>query len=197
MRARGLFVVLYGPEGVGKSRQAGLLEERLRDEGVLVRRVRYPVYEAGKTGAQLDEMLHRKKISLDEKDMQKLFAKNRKEFEPTLKAWLNSGMTVIAEGYKGTGIVWGVTRGLTVEQMDEINEDTLDPDLSIYIDGPMRTEMADPAHPYGDEEEWYQLRKTYFQMADRYGWIRVGGDAPILTVASRIWAVVKPVVGSR
>jgi hypothetical protein len=31
----------------------------------------------------------------------------------------------------------------------------------------------------------------YLAMADKYGWIRVGGDAPILTVAGRIWTVVK------
>ena len=155
-KGRGLFIVLYGPEGVGKKSQAGILEEKLRGVGGLCRRVRYPVYTAGESGKKLNTLLHHKKDLLPEEEMQKLFAKNRAEFETTLTSWLNSGVTVIGENYKGTGMVWGSVRGITPEKMEEKNN-----------------------------------------MADKYGWVRVGGDAPVLVVANRIWAVVRPVVGMR
>jgi hypothetical protein len=83
--------------------------------------------------------------------------------------------------------------------MEEINDKFLDPDVSILIDGPRRLDLRPgEGHIYNtDEDEWYKARKTYLQMADRYGWIRVGGDAPILTVAGRIWTVVKLAITTR
>jgi thymidylate kinase len=190
---KGLFIVLYGPSGVGKTKQLELLEDRLRQEGVAFQRVEYPIYDLKEAGPKLKRIIWRKEKALPEEEMQLLFAKNRRDFEPTLKSWLNSGVTVLAEDYKGTGMVWGVTRGLTVQRMEEINKDFPDPDVSILIDGPRRLDIrSGEGHIYQtDEEEWYRARKMYLAMADKYGWIRVGGDAPILTVAGRIWTVVK------
>jgi thymidylate kinase len=190
---KGLFVVLYGPSGVGKTKQIDLLEDRLRQERVAVKRVEYPIYDLGEAGPKLKKILWKKDKVMGEEQMQELFAQNRRDFEPTLKGWINSGVTVIAEDYKGTGIVWGVAKGIPIERMEEINDNFLDPDVSILIDGPRRLDLRPgEGHIYNtDEDEWYKARKTYLQMADRYGWIRVGGDAPILTVAGRIWTVVK------
>ncbi len=190
---KGLFIVLYGPSGVGKTKQLELLEERLNHEGVAYRRVEYPIYDLGDSGEKLKKILWRKEKGLPEEEMQQLFAQNRQEFEPTLRAWLSSGVTVLAEDYKGTGIVWGVTRGLGLEKMEELNKGFSEPDVAILIDGPRRLDLrTGEGHIYNtNEDEWYRARKTYLAMADRYGWIRVGGDAPILTVAGRIWTVVK------
>ncbi len=186
-------MVLYGPSGVGKTKQLDLLEERLRNEGVSVKRVEYPIYDLGEAGPKLKKILWRGQMAPDEEEMQELFVRNRKEFEPTLRAWLNSGVTVLAEDYKGTGIVWGMVRGMPLSKVEEMNKDFADPDVSILIDGPRRLDLREgEGHIYNtDEDEWYRARKVYLQMADKYGWIRVGGDAPILTVAGRIWTVVK------
>lgn len=196
---KGLFVVLYGPSGVGKTKQLDLLEEKLRGEGSTVKRVEYPIYELGDAGQKLKKILWKREKQPREEEMQKLFAQNRQDFEPTLRGWLNSGVTVLAEDYKGTGIVWGVARGITLERMEEINKNFADPDVSVLIDGPRRLDLREgEGHVYNtDEDEWYRARKVYLQMADKYGWIRVGGDAPILTVAGRIWTVVKLAMATR
>lgn len=196
---KGLFVVLYGPSGVGKTKQLDLLEERLRTERVAVKRVEYPIYDLGEAGPKLKKILWRRVSAPGEEEMQALFAQNRKDFEPTLRGWLNSGVTVLAEDYKGTGVVWGVSKGIPVERMEEINKDFSDPDVSILIDGPRRLDLRPgEGHIYNtDEDEWYKARKVYLQMADRYGWIRVGADAPILTVAGRIWTVVRLALATR
>jgi len=195
MKTKGLFVALYGPEGVGKATQAKLLEEKLRDMHHLAKRVRYPVYHQQPSGPKLDKILHKHGQRMSEEEMQKLFSQNREDFEPTLESWLASGLVVIAENYKGTGIVWGAVRGIEVEKMEEINRDNIDPDVSILIDGPKREDFV--GHPYGDDEEWYKTRKMYLAMADKYGWVRVGGDAPVLTVANRVWAVIRPAMAVR
>ena len=195
MISKGLFVALYGPEGVGKATQAKLLEEKLRSKQALVKRVRYPVYAQHPSGPKLDRILHKHGEKLSELEMQQLFSQNREDFEPTLESWLGSGLCVIAENYKGTGMVWGTVRGIEVEKMEEINRDNIDPDVSILIDGPKREDFD--GHPYGDDEEWYRSRKVYLTMADKYGWVRVGADAPVLIVANRIWAVINPVLTVR
>jgi len=195
----GLLIVLYGPSGVGKSKQLDLLEERFSKLKTSAKRVEYPVYHLKPTGQVLKKILWGQNGQKEEEEMQKLFVENRKDFEPTLRSWLAAGMIVLAEDYKGTGIVWGVTRGLPIAKMEEMNIDFIEPDISILIDGPRRLDLRPgEGHIYQqDEDEWYRARKVYLQMADKYGWVRVGGDAPILTVADRIWAVIRPVLAER
>jgi thymidylate kinase len=196
---RGLFIVIYGPSGVGKTKQLDLMEEKMKKMGLPCRRVDYPLYELGEAGPKLEKIVWRKLPQPPELEMQELFAQNRKDFEDTLKAWLNAGVTVIAEDYKGTGMVWGLTRGMTEEQVKKINEGFLEPDVSIFIDGPRRVDLhGDPGHVYNaSEEEWYRARENYLRMADKYSWVKVDADATMVTVADRIWAVVRPVLAMR
>jgi len=198
-RRNGLFIVLYGPSGVGKTKQLDLLEDRLQQERISCRRVEFPIYDLGEAGPKLKKILWKQARSLPEEEMQNLFAQNRRDFEPTIRSWLEAGVTVLAEDYKGTGVVWGVNRGVPLDKMEEVNKEFLDPDVSVLIDGPRRLDLRPgEGHLYNtDEEEWYRARKVYLQMADRYGWIRIGGDAPFLTVAGRIWSVVKLALAAR
>jgi thymidylate kinase len=190
---RGLLVAFYGPSGVGKSKQIDLLGEKLKTERMHFKKVVYPIFELGESGTRLKKIIYKKERPLPEEEMQKLFTQNRMEFEPTLKKWLDSGVTVLVKDYVGTGIVWGVTRGMMLDQIEEINRDYTPAEVSILIDGPRRLDLRPgEGHIYqDDEDEWYRARKVYLSMADRYGWIRIDGDAPILTVANRIWTVVK------
>jgi len=179
---------------VGKSKQLEILDDTLHRMGISCRRIKYPIYNLEPSGSELDRILHRGHGSLSEERMQELFAQNRRDFQKTLNSWLDAGVCVLAEDYKGTGVAWGMVRGMSLEKMEELNSDQINPDLAILLDGPKRVERLQEEHPYDDEDEWYRLRRVYLQLADRYGWIRVGADAPILTVAGRIFAVVKPVV---
>src|SRR3972149_9120930 len=108
---KGLVVVLDGPDGVGKSRQMELIEERLREQGVMYRRLRYPIYDLKPTGSRLDEMLHKNKKPLEEEKMQELFAQNRRDFEPTLRSWLDSGGCGGGGNYTGRGLGGGAGGG--------------------------------------------------------------------------------------
>jgi thymidylate kinase len=193
MGNRGLLIAFYGPSGVGKSRQIDLLGEKLKTERMPFKKVIFPIFELGESGAKLKRLVYKKERPLPEEEIQKLFTENRLEFEPTMRKWLDSGVTVLVKDYVGTGIVWGVTRGMLPERIEEINKDYTQADVSVLIDGPRRLDLRPgEGHIYqDDEDEWYRARKVYLQMADKYGWIVVDGDAPILTVANRIWTLVK------
>lgn len=184
-------MVVYGPDGVGKTRQLDLLEDKLRELRVPCKKIAYPIFDLEPSGPQLKRLLWDKKNITPEEKMQLMFAENRKAFQPTLTSWLDSGVTVIAENYKGTGMAWGITRGVALEKIEEMSKDQIDPDISIVIDGPIREQDPDGTI-YESENERYLLRKTFNTLADKFGWVRVGGDAPMLTVSGRIWAVVRP-----
>jgi len=194
-----LFIVVYGPSGVGKSKELELLEERFTSLHMPVKRVEYPLYDLEPTGPILKKIVWGQVEKPTEDELQELFAQNRRDYEEIIKGWLSAGITILAEDYKGTGMVWGVVRGVPPEKMEEMNKSFLEPDVSILIDGPRRLDLRPgEGHIYNtNEEEWYRARKVYLQMADKYGWVRVGADAPILTVAGRIWSVIKPVVTER
>lgn len=196
---KGLFIVIYGPSGVGKTKQLDLLEEKLKALGTSVKRVEYPTYKIGEAGPRLEKIIWRKVPKPPEEEMQKLFAQNRRDIEDNLGSWLASGVTVIAEDYKGSGVVWGLTRGMSMIKIEEINKDFREPDISILIDGPRRKDLRPgEGHIYNmNEDEWYAARKNYLAMADKYGWVRVEADAPILTVADRIWSIIRPVLAAR
>jgi thymidylate kinase len=199
MTHKGLFIVMYGPSGVGKTRELDMLEEKLKNMGCECKRVQYPIFRLGEAGPKLEKIVWGRVPRIPEEEMQTLFAQNRRDFDPTLRSWLDSGVTVLAEDYYGTGVVWGVTRGVSMEKMEQLNEGAVQPDISILIDGPRRIDLREgEGHIYNiDEEEWYRARKVYLQMADKYGWVRVGGDAPIITVGNRIWTIVKLALAMR
>jgi len=196
---KGLFLVVYGPSGVGKSKQLELLEEKLAQMRMSVKKVEYPLYDLAPTGPILKKIIWGQTEKPPEDELQDLFAQNRRDNENVIKNWLESGINVLAEDYKGTGMVWGVVRGVAPEKMEEMNKGFMEPDVSILIDGPRRLDLRPgEGHIYNtNEEEWYRARKVYLQMADKYGWVRVGADAPILTVAGRIWSIVRPVIAER
>ena len=190
---------MYGPSGVGKSKELELLEEKFTSLQMPVKRVEFPLYDLMPTGPILKKIVWGQVDKPTEDELQELFARNRRDYEETIKSWLSAGITVLAEDYKGTGMVWGVVRGVAPEKMEEINKGFSEPDVSILIDGPRRLDLrTGEGHIYNsNEEEWYKARKVYLQMADKYGWVRIGADAPILTVAGRIWSVIKPIVAER
>jgi thymidylate kinase len=176
-----------------------VLFRSLKQERVQFKKILYPMLDLGESGKKLKRILWRKDRMMPEEEMQKLFTENRMEFEPTLKSWLDAGITVLAEDYVGTGIIWGLARGMELARIKEINKEWTRPEVSIVLDGPRRLDLRPgEGHIYqNDETEWYKVRDVYMDIADKFGWVIVDADAPILTVAARIWAVVKIAVNAR
>ncbi len=168
----GRLITLYGVNNIGKSTHARLLVEHLRAEGRRVEYLKYPIYDLVPTGIRLNEILRgSSEQTVSEEELQTLFMQNRKDFEPTLKKMLDEGAIVIAEDYTGTGIGWGMTKGLTREFLENLNKDLIKEDFAILLTG-HRSESAREAHHIHEQhvELLDKVSKIFVELGRIYGW---------------------------
>lgn len=191
MKERGKFIVIYGANNLGKSTQVGLLGRTLSAMGKEVEVIKYPIYSLEPTGPRINDMLRGGSLELTPEELQREFAQNRRDFQPRLESLLNSGKWVVAEDYKGTGIVWGVTYGVSLEVMEEINAGLLDEDLAVLLDGERFSAGIERAHLHEQGGKWDLARKVHLELAERYGWVVIGASNQEHEVARRIWEVVE------
>jgi dTMP kinase len=98
-------VVIEGVDGSGKKTQASRLVERLKNEGVDVRTIDFPVYNNNLLGGLIGECLigeHGDFLNLDAKITSVLYAADRFESSQKIIEWLDNGLTVIVDRYAGS-----------------------------------------------------------------------------------------------
>lgn len=186
----GKFIVLYGANNLGKSVQIRNLSEKLHDKGKNLRVIKYPVYDLEPTGPKINAAL-REGLKLSAEELQREFAQNRRDFEPVLRGFLERGDWVISEDYKGTGIAWGITYGVSIAKMEEINRGLLDEDIAILLDGERFASGIERRHKHEQDTNWELARKVHLELAERYGWRVVNANQLEKNVASDIWTAVK------
>lgn len=104
---------------------------------------------------------------------------------------LRDGKWIVAEDYKGTGIAWGITRGMTLSQMEELNNGLYPEDLAILLDGERFTGSIEREHRYEGSIDWQRNREIHLQLADRYDWKIVNANQSIEKVTDNIWQIVE------
>lgn len=170
----GRLIVIYGSNNLGKSKQLDLLEEEYKNEGIPYTRIKYPIYDSP-TGEIINSILRpaegEDKVEISESDFQALYAENRRQYEPILRALLEQG-DVIAEDYIGTGMAWGLTKGVDKNFLEEINADLLKPDIEIVLDGYRYAGGIERRHRHEDVEPrvWEKSRMAHLELAREYGW---------------------------
>ena len=182
---KGIFIVVYGPNNIGKTTQVKLLASDFfqRSRQILV--FKYPIYSLDPTGPIINEALRLgNPRGLSEEQLQEFFARNRRDFQPVIKKILNAGISVLAEDYTGTGISWGMTRGIPLEKLEAINSGLLEPDISILLDGDRFPDGHEKGHRNEDVPVavWEKNRKIHLRLAKRYGWILVNANQTISKV---------------
>ncbi|MBN2604132.1 MAG: hypothetical protein JXA91_08380 [Candidatus Thermoplasmatota archaeon] len=187
---RGRFIVIYGANNVGKSTQVDLLAKRLRRAGKKVKKLKYPIYDLEPTGNIINKFL-RKNLRLTEYEAQYIFMQNRKDFEPQLKKYLEKGYWVVAEDYRGTGICWGATHRVPLRKMIKLNEELLDEDLVILLDGKQFKEAIEKKHHNEDGRQWERGRMIHRKVGKMFGWKLVKSDDSVDKVADNVWKIVE------
>lgn len=185
---KGKFIVIYGANNIGKTTQTSLLVERLRRGGIRrIEVMKYPVYELEPTGPKLNAVL-RQGEKMENDELQQLFAQNRRDYEPELKKNLKSGVWVIAEDYKGTGIAWGLANGIKLRFLEKINNNLLKEDLAILLDGKRFREAAEAGHRNeSHHRDWIKAKKAHQKLAKRYGWVKIRANGSRQQVSDRIY----------
>jgi dTMP kinase len=191
---RGTFITLYGINNIGKSTQAKILVDKLKQEGYDVIYLKYPVYSLEPTGPFINNALRNsggvQKISEDE--LQMWYTLNRYQFEPTLKEYLQEGKIVIAEDYTATGLAWGSAKGASLEWLMDLNKYLLKEDLSIFLKGKRNIQAKEEGHLHESKDDIMEACQFIFEnLALKLNWETVQVQPSISETADKIWKVVE------
>jgi len=128
----GKFIVFEGLDGSGQSTQAGLLKYFLLQEGRNVILTKEPTLDSN-AGKKAREVLSEKNI-VDPEELQRLFTEDRKEhLEKLIIPALKEGKIVISDRYFFSTFAYGVSDGLNLDELIEINNNFLLPDLTFFL----------------------------------------------------------------
>lgn len=140
--------------------------------------VKYPVYDLHPTGPRINDYLRQHNpLEWTPKRFQEEQVQNREDFEPILKRYLDAGVWVIAEDYKGTGIAWGVGAGVDLEYLEEKNSNLLDEDIVFLFDGERFTSGIEKGHTHEQNNDLTQkVRTIHLLLGEQKGWILVNAN---------------------
>ena len=196
---RGKFITIYGVNNIGKTTHARLLVKRLKKEGFDAIYIKYPIYNLEPTGKRLNVILRgstgRRPAAgqpVSEKELQTLFKQNRSDFEPQLKQMLKTGKVVVAEDYTGTGIAWGMAKGLTRSFIEKLNAPLLKENFSILLTGHPDSRAKEANHLHEQNAPLLKkVNKIFIQLGEKYAWHRIKIAPSIEDTAKAIWRTVE------
>lgn len=198
---QGLFVVLEGPDGVGKSTQVARIGASLESAGQSVLITREP------GGTALGEALREVLISSNRTHpMAELFilqAARVQHYTEVIGPALGRGETVICDRYVGSSIAYqGIAKGLGVNVVMEsfaLATVLRLPDLTICLDAeaPHPT-FVFSSHDMFEKEGmvlWQRVRTAYREAAAAFGWRIEDATADPGEVTARVLALIAELRG--
>jgi thymidylate kinase len=196
---KGVFIVVYGNNNIGKSTQSKLLVERIMRGGMPVHYVKYPVYDFAPTGPMINAYLREgNPHELSCREAQTLYAMNRYHFEPMLKKWLDAGDCVVAEDYVGTSLAWGIGNGVDKKYLLEINSGLLKEDITLFMDGQRFTAAKEAKHIHEQNDALVEkVGVVYRELAKEFGWTAVDVSGSIEEIHERMWNTLCSVNGKK
>jgi dTMP kinase len=177
-RAKGLFIVLEGPDKSGKSTQARRLVESLRAKGLDVLHTREPGGTSVAEGVR--KVLLDPALTIDPLAELFLYEASRAQHtnEKILPA-LKAGTTVVSERFTmSTDAYQGAARGLglkTTTTLNRIATSGLKPDLTILLDIPV---AEFDARDQGRELDRLERENAEFRLKVRKGYLKAAKADP-------------------
>jgi len=185
----GKLIVFYGINNLGKSTQARLLVEKLKEQGYKSEYIKYPIYDLEPSGRMLNDYLRNgNPLTLNAKEVQAIYALNRTQYQDELKKKLAEGINVVAEDYTGTGIAWGLGAGVGENYLKEINSHLIKEDLAILFDGERFRQAIEEGHKHENNNDLInKVRWSHLKLKEENGWIKTDANLKIEEIRGIIW----------
>jgi dTMP kinase len=194
---KGIFLVIEGLDGSGKTTQAALLAEKLiKNYHVLL--TAEP--SRGKIGTFIRDccLYENKRLPTEAEAL--LFAADRIEHIQTeLKPALNEGKLVICDRYVYSSLAYQGSVALSLDWIKTINARALQPDFSLFIDVPperVLKRLQRKKSVMETLETQQRVREVYLKFVEKGELIRIDGDREKFVVADALYAKVCELLAS-
>jgi dTMP kinase len=195
MAKKGIFLVIEGLDGSGKTTQAALLAEKLKKTHSILLTAE-PSH--GKTGSFIRECLlyENKRLPIESEAL--LFAADRVEhMYSEVKPALDEGKLVICDRYIYSSLAYQGNSGLSLEWIKNINARALQPDICIFIDVPPEKvieRLQRKKSVMETLETQCRVREVYMKYVEKGELVRVDGDKEKAQVAEELYKTVSGLI---
>ncbi len=207
---RGKYIVLEGPEGVGKTTQILELTRRLRAAGLPVRTLREPDSQSDLTARALRQLTQDPRYPMNTNTEVLLYNAARSQSLQVIKKSVEQGiicvvdrnyLTTLAVQYYGRGDVPDYE---TINRIINFAVNGVEPDLCIVLDAPVN-ELKQRASKRGQGERFDNLDESFLERVRAgYLWEARQRNLPVVfatddaaTVSDAIWKLVAQTLATR
>ncbi|MCW4000316.1 MAG: dTMP kinase [Candidatus Bathyarchaeota archaeon] len=185
---KGVFLVIEGLDGSGKTTQATLLAEKLIEK--------YAVWltaepSRGKIGTFIRDCCLYEQTRLPTEAEALLFAADRIEhMYSEIKPALDAGKLVICDRYVYSTLAYQGSAGLSLDWIKTTNARALQPDFSIFIDVPPQRvieRLQRKKSVMETLETQQKVREVYLKYVEKGELIRIDGDREKTAVADELY----------
>lgn len=195
MNNKGVFIVIEGLDGSGKTTQARLLAKKLSKK--------YNIFlttepSRGKIGSYIREYYLYEKQRLPTDVEALLFAADRLEHvKKELVPALDEGKLVICDRYLHSSLAYQGSSGLSIDWIRGINSKALQPDIGIFIDlAPevVLKRLNRKKSVMETLETQQKVREIYLKFVENGELVRIDGDKPKEDVANDLYSKVTEMI---
>jgi dTMP kinase len=191
MGKKGIFIVIEGLDGSGKTTQATLLEKKLEKNYKVLLTAEPSRCKIG-TFIRESYLYEDKRLPTEAEAL--LFAADRIEhMYKEVKPALDVEKLVICDRYVYSSLAYQGSAGLSLEWIKTINARALQPDFSIFIDvSPERVieRLQRKKSVMETLETQKKVREVYLKFVEKGELVRIDGDKPKDVVAENLYAKV-------
>ena len=195
MAKKGIFLVIEGLDGSGKTTQAALLAEKFK-QSYSVLLTAEPSH--GKIGSFIRESCLYENTRLPTEAEALMFAADRIEhMYNEVKPALEEGKLVICDRYIYSSLAYQGNSGLSLEWIKTINARALQPDICIFIDVPPEKvieRLQRKKSVMETLETQQKVREVYMKYVEKGELVRVDGDKEVEKVAEELFKTVSSLI---